>query len=500
MGTLVDNFGGKVSGELIRASDWNGMLARVETLLGQLQSTLEARITPLESAVTSLADSVTSLQTRTTSAEQLLNILRQRYRHVTLSTPTTLFAIGQRGVITANVTNLDGTPLDLSNPATRPWVDFVTGWGTLKAAAGFISRGGANDKTVSVQVNAGGQAQVLLRAEHAEAFDEDEELEVEAVLATKVGPAASNIGIGQAFLSADTPASVGNVAAYSAITQAYQRTDTTVVQRYLDTYAVLNPARLTGFYTSRFNQRWRDYRTTVLAFVKPDAEPATPDGAAAAASIQVSFRDWIGPWIVLDFLGNLGTRVNDLKSGFTGRIGSKYDSSLNGILSDIDNATRDRGVLGRKRELAAAERAIAQVNVVNPPSFFADLVDTVSKGIGLQQTLLFPEVTNLTGTVPNQAAKALAGTSGKAITEAARVATELGDLITRELSNTRKSLEESVKTSQAEFAAELLRDDGPILNVQKQLSDFRAEVTGVQTALGQKADADFVSKFFEFTR
>ena len=29
MGQLVDAFGGKISGELIRASDWNGMLAQV---------------------------------------------------------------------------------------------------------------------------------------------------------------------------------------------------------------------------------------------------------------------------------------------------------------------------------------------------------------------------------------------------------------------------------------------------------------------------------------
>ncbi len=500
MGTLVDTFGGKVSGELIRASDWNGLLAGVEALLGQLRNDVEVRLTPLESAVSGLQANLANLTSRTVKAEQLLDVLRQRYRNLTLSTPTTTFAIGQRGLITAQVTNLDGTPLDLGNAATRPWVDFVTGWGTLKPAAGFVSRGGANDKTVSVQVNASGQAQVLLRAEHAEAFDEDEELEVEAVLSTKVNVGASQRSIGQAFLEAETPASVNSTSAFRAITQAYQRTDTTIMQRYLDTYAVLNPARLTGAFTSRFNQRWRDYRATVLAFVKPDADPVSPDGAAAAASIQVSFRDWVGPWIVIDFLPDLTARVTDLKATFTGRIGASFDNSLMSILGDIDNATRNRGVLGRQRELAAAERAIGQVVVTNPPAFFNDLIGAVAGGIGLQQTLSYPEAINLAPGAPNQAAKALAMTNGKAVSEAARVQGELTSRINDDLSAARKALREEVKVAQAEFSAELLREDGVILGVQKQLSNFRADVDDVKAGLGQKADANFVSEFFKVTR
>jgi hypothetical protein len=37
----------------------------------------------------------------------------------------------------------------------------------------------------------------------------------------------------------------------------------------------------------------------VLAFVKPDADPLSADGTQATASIQVTFRDWIHPWIIV---------------------------------------------------------------------------------------------------------------------------------------------------------------------------------------------------------
>ncbi len=121
-----------------------------------------------------------------------------------------------RGTVIAQVTALDGSDLDLGDPNTRPWVDFVTVWGTLKAAPGFTSRGGAGDQTLSVRVDSEGIAQVLIRSARAEAFAEEEELEVEGFLATR--PQAGN-------------------------------------------------------FTSIFNQRWREYRATVMAFLKPDATP-----------------------------------------------------------------------------------------------------------------------------------------------------------------------------------------------------------------------------------
>src|SRR5215216_1764627 len=133
MGVLVDSFGGKISGELIRASDWNGMLAAVETLVTGVQTAIEARLEPLEATVGDLGARVTALEGAVTDFTQVAATLRAQYRRMNLAAASARFVIGQRGAITASVTSFDGTALDLTNPATRPWVDFVTVWGVLVA-------------------------------------------------------------------------------------------------------------------------------------------------------------------------------------------------------------------------------------------------------------------------------------------------------------------------------------------------------------------------------
>ena len=61
---------------------------------------------------------------------------------------------------------------------------------------------------------------------------------------------------------------------------------------------------------------WTDYLATVFAFVKPDGDPVSPDGAMASGSIQVTFRDWVHHWIVDDFFADIG----DLVGVYRGRI------------------------------------------------------------------------------------------------------------------------------------------------------------------------------------
>ena len=85
MGALVDGFGGKISGELIRASDWNGMLAAVEALVAGVQTAIEARLDPLEDAVESLGARVTALEGAITDLTGVAATLRGRYRRMTLT-------------------------------------------------------------------------------------------------------------------------------------------------------------------------------------------------------------------------------------------------------------------------------------------------------------------------------------------------------------------------------------------------------------------------------
>src|SRR6185503_3627911 len=209
MGALVNGFGGKISGELIRASDWNGMLAAVEALVAGVQAAIEARLEPLEDTVEDLGTRVTTLEGSITDLTNVAATLRAHYRRMNLTASSPRFVLGQRGEITANVTSFDGTALDLTNPATRPWVDFV-----------------------AVQVNASGQAKVLLQADHAAEFSEAEHGQMESALATRVPIGNQEMSIGEAILAGATPASSNVQPAFRAMTRAYTAGGNNITQRY----------------------------------------------------------------------------------------------------------------------------------------------------------------------------------------------------------------------------------------------------------------------------
>jgi hypothetical protein len=164
-----------------------------------------------------------------------------------------------------------------------------------------------------------------------------------------------------------------------------------------------------------------------------------------------------------------------------------------GLLNEIDTVTVNKGILGRQRELAAAKQAMATLNVSNRPAFFNDLVEAVGGGIGLQQSLSYSEAITPGAAQTNAAARAIAGTSGKAVAAADRVQRDLSAKIQSDLTQAAQTLRDDVKVSQVAFREELLRDDGVILGVQKELRTVRAEVDGVNFALGKKADLTFVT-------
>ena len=413
MGVLVDGFGGKISGELIRASDWNGMLAAVETLVAGVQTAIEARLEPLEDTVGDLGTRVTALEGAITDFTNVAATLRARYRRMNLTAASARFVIGQRGAITATVTSFDGTALDLTNPATRPWVDFVTVWGVLVAAPGFVSRSGTGGRTVAVQVNASGQATVLLQADHAASFSEAEHVQVESALATRVTVGAQEMSVSEAILGGATPASSTVQPAFQAMTRAYTASGTNTTQRYLDTYYVQSPARVApqlGFIPTN----WTDYLVTVFAFVKPDGDPVSPDGAMASGSIQVTFRDWVRHWIVDDFFVDLSGLVLEYRGVLPGLIHTDLRVSVDGVMDEIERRVRGGGILGGQREFAAATDAVKTVRVQNAPGFFEDAMEAVSGGIAVQRAVSYGEAVTPRAGTSAQSARAVAGSTAKA--------------------------------------------------------------------------------------
>ena len=496
MGELVDDFGGKIDGELIKSADWNGVLAKVEDMMLELETNLGTRIDSLETRATDLETRTTDVESRLDAAEATLNVVRDRFRRLELNTTTTSFVIGQRGTITAQVSDFDGGALDLSNAATRPWVDFVTVWGSLKAAPGFTSRGGTGDQTLSVRVNENGIAQVLIRAEHAEAFAEEEEDEIESFLSTRP-QAQSNNTVAEMILAANTPRDANMNFAYQTISTEYDRPANNaqpVFQRYVDTYYVTQPTRASGNFASVFTQRWRDYRATVMAFLKPDSNPTTADGALASASIQVSFRDWIAPWIIVDYLPTLPGLQIDYGNRFRNLIGQELGPSIDNITNEVDDIILGKGIIGQQRDLLAVDAAIGGLSFdADPPPFMTDLVQAVQFGSQMQHTMFYTQAITPGDTGTARGFKAIAGSAGRASSEAGRVQNELVNEIDSKLNETSENLRNEVQISQVAFQQELLRDDGPILSVQRDVQAFSGQVQGLQASLQAKADVDLIA-------
>jgi hypothetical protein len=490
MGELVDRFAGKVSGELIRASDWNGLIAAIEVQLESLEARLGDRVAGLETDLAAAGQRIEDLGARVDPLQGLATALRTRLRRVDLRASRASFAIGERAEITAQVTDIEGRPLALADAAARPWVDFVTVWGALKAAPGFLGRGGASSRTVTVQVDAQGQARVLLRAEHADAFAEEQEQEVSAVLSTSIG----STSVASAFLDAPTPGSTDLAAAYAVVSQAYERADTRVVQAYLDTYYVRAPVVSVGATPGIFALNWRDHHATVMAFVKPDDSPTTADGAQAVGSIRVTFRDWVYPWIVTQYLPPRASLTDVYRGRFRQAIRVNFEPSISGIFDVIQTRSVDRGLIGRQQELLAAREALASLDITDPPSFLPSLVQTVSGSLALQQGLAFSQA--VTPLLAQDAGAArtvgMATAQGQAVArqEVAAIRLETD----RRLNETEGRVAEIIQAETSRVTSELLREGGPVRRAETLAISASSQVEQVNRELGQKAGLEIVSQ------
>lgn len=479
---LVDDFGGKISGELVRADDWNGMLAAIEGLI-------TTRIAPLEAAVAALAPRVSAAEAQLAELAGVAETLRTRYCRLTLQTPFSQFAIGQRATITAKVANFDGTPLQPG--AARPWVDFVTAWGTLSAVPGFVSRAGTDGQTLSVQVDANGEAKVLLQAHHAKGVSPAEHLQFEGIMGTTISSGGAQTKVSQAILGAPTPGSDVVKLAFKAITQAYVAPDK-AAQKYLDAYYLEQP----GIVATDFGaSSWTDYMTTVFAFVKPDADATSPDGAMASGAIQVTFRDWVRRWLRDDFFKDLTNPIKEWRELVPGLMGDDLPGSVKDILNEFEKRTKGGGVLGGQRQLqAGVEAANGLKNTSNPLPFFKDAMSAVASGLTVQSGLSYAQAVLPGEPSATSAGLVVAGVSTHATGQAERVGEQLGKQFQVELAAATKKLGEQSKADQQVFQAQLLRDDGPIANARKEARDVRGALETVKNALGNKADLNFVTE------
>lgn len=416
MGDLIDAFGGKLPGELILSDDWNGLVAALEQMGAALGTRIDELTDRLVATTAELDGRITVLEEGQAELRTVTGHLRDHHVLVTMETARTHYATGELAELTARVTDIAGAPLDLSDVAGRPWVAFVTAWGRLRPAPGTTALEGAEGRSVAVRVDGDGSARVRLQAELAEGLTAEDEDEVAGALTTGVG--ATAVSLAETFLSAATPVEAANRGAFALVTQQYEQESAPAIRRYTDQYYTKNTALISRTIRPIVTTRWRDHRATVMAFVQPDADPATPDASLGSSSLHVRFRDWIGPWIVLDYLDRVktGELVASARDRLVPRVGSTFSGTVLGLQEEVEDFVRADGLLGRIRDYQVLSGALDTLSVDGAPAFLSQATRTLQQAVNLQQVVEPAQVAAQTG-VRKVGVEALAGTAVRSVGE-----------------------------------------------------------------------------------
>lgn len=391
MATLEDLGGHKSPGLLLRSDDWNAIVDEVVRLeedkadVTRVEALEEAVLDPEEglvAQVAQLATAVTTLQSRVDALEAI----RDRYVQVSLATQQLTFALGTRALLTATLTDLEGGALQIPNAAERPWVDFVTTWGTLSAAPGFNSRGGAGQRTLSVQTDANGVAQARLGSETVRGLSAEDESRMEAALLIDL---PGNTTLADIITGATAPSEAQERGAYRMMRQEYDAVGSGGIKAYMDATYEYQFERQPNFGLELTRNSFVDYHATVLALAKPDRDPLTPDHAMGVGTIQVTFRDWIWSWAWNDYF----VATEPLVQGFRGEIDEiftdepDFEVAAGRFGSFYNDALAGRGILERERNLQALMGVLEDVTLPGNQARYLPLVQGSRDALGLQLAL-----------------------------------------------------------------------------------------------------------------
>lgn len=473
MGEFADKMGTKDPGNLILAEDWNDLVAEMDKVNGDVEAVTETASNN-ESQIIALGEQISTAMDALANLETAITTLRQRFRRIRLNTSRARFAIGEQGEISAQVTDVEGNPLTFPNVNDRPWVDFVTVWGQFRAVSGFTSRGGEDNRTISVQVNSQGIAQVRLSADHAGAVAEEAADEVTAVLETR----HEAIRIVDHILESNTPMEANLNGAFHALNLEYERTDTMSFRHYVDQYYISMPYHTVPGY--RYRHNWRDYRTTVIAFVKEDNDPLTADLNLAGSSIQVTFRDWISPWINIGYFGDIQSSETAIRERLIPRVNEDYMLTSQGWLDEITGYLSGRGIIGRQKGAMAAERALGGLTVTDPPPFMGKLTQTFRQAMAFQQSINYSQNISMEqGEVP-VALNLVGDLDSKSQGDSQAFQVEMQAFVNEQVDETRTSLNNEIRASQQQFRDDLMADSGAIRNLERQVSSINGVMGNLQ--------------------
>lgn len=427
---LLDTIDDKASGSLIKPSDWNTLVESVqgvgEALLEYVQNT-DTRLEVLEQLVAPLTGRIDVLQAELGQLKSEIAPLLDQYV-VTLRTEKVNYALGEMCKITAEVRDFAGNLV-----TSRPWIDFLTSWGQLRAAPGFTTSVSGNGSSISVRANSSGIAEVHVKAAHTENLTENQDLQVATIMESTL---STGQFFYQAIMDSPTPTSQPAIQAFSLMNNHYELAQSGPMQLFLDSYQLSPQTQILPELTPSIFSNWKHYRTVVVAFAKDDSNPTTPDAAKGTASIQVQFRDWVGPWIN-GYVQEFEPYIPGLVSSITNQVGNgSFAADLGLMQNTIEKDISVLGSVGRQRYYNAFIEAMDQATPLAPPVYMSDLRQTVKQAVTVQQIQEAP-INALKGNMLSQAPAlaAISGISGHAASAKAVAETTMGSMTALQSAN-----------------------------------------------------------------
>lgn len=469
MPPLAPTLGNKTSGELIKAKDWNDLVAAIDSLAQNL-TTLQ---TSVQGELAALGGRLDALDGRVEKAEGLatpVNALLAVNRRLELRTPSVSYALGQLATIEARIGSLPGAPaLDLRSPATRPWIDFFATWGELQPAPGSEVRTGSGHRSLSVRVDEQGVAKALLRAESSRTLPIANERQVESMLATRV----QGQTMADWLLAADTPTAAEVKPVFERLSVEYQRVEARHVRDFVDLRFEHRPSDFTldpGLIQPSAPQTWHDERSTVIAILKPDGAPETADASLGVSSLEVRFRDWTRPWFYLDFLPGAAILETDFRDRFGARNGTTFEGTLENFRNEAQERIAGLGPIGRARAYHAMDGALDKLAAGNTSELVREASESMRRAIRVERSI------QTTGAVFDSLVASDALSGHKASGAQAAIV---------------ESVQQEVRRARQGFRAEI---EAQMQNVEQRLTDFRLQVDGVHTEINKKADRAIVDR------
>ncbi|MCG8673360.1 MAG: hypothetical protein MI867_28480 [Pseudomonadales bacterium] len=406
--TQLDTIDNKEAGSLIKPDDWNTLVSSVrgigDALIEYIDQT-DNRIGDMQEILAPLPGRIDNLETDIAQLSDQIQPLMDQYI-VTMRTTKVNYALGELCEITAEVRDLQGNAV-----TSRPWVDFVTTWGQLRAAPGFSTDVGATGNSISVRANSSGVARVLVKSAHTENLTEAQETQVAAAMEATL---PSGEFFYQAIMAAPTPSSDTAQQAFQMMNLQYEMAPSGPVQMYIDAYQQFPEFQILPQWNPSIFTNWKNYRTVVVAFVKDDSDPTTPDSAKGNASIQVNFRDWIGPWID-GYVNDFEIFIPEIIGTIGPQLGGAFALDLDIIHDLVETNIGVLGTIGRQRYYNGVIAAMDQVEITDPPPYMMELRNTVKHAVSIQQTQEAPGLAlkgNQLGGTPGM--KAIAGSAKSA--------------------------------------------------------------------------------------